>query len=266
MKKLLSLLVVCCILITGCQKSEESSSFDKYMEEGKTAVASEQYEKALKFFSLAKEEKADDIEANALYNQSNNLVEVIKSKNDQKYDVAIQLCDVIEKMSSESSVIKEAAKSLKDECDTLSKKEDEKETASEQTNNNVSNNSINNHTNTDNSTPKYYYLNRLNNIRANYANAYDNLVSTSEIREMASREYSDWDNLLNQIWGTLKEQLPTSVMRNLTTEQKSWIKQKEARAKELSSQPGTISLIESASYLAETTKERCYYLVNNYME
>ena len=71
MKKLLSLLVVCCILITGCQKSEESSSFDKYMEEGKTAVASEQYEKALKFFSLAKEEKADDIEANALYNQSN---------------------------------------------------------------------------------------------------------------------------------------------------------------------------------------------------
>ena len=70
MKKLLSLLVVCCILITGCQKSEESSSFDKYMEEGKTAVASEQYEKALKFFSLAKEEKSDDIEANALYNQS----------------------------------------------------------------------------------------------------------------------------------------------------------------------------------------------------
>lgn len=262
MKKLLSLLVVCCILITGCQKSEESSSFDKYMEEGKTAVASEQYEKALKFFSLAKEEKADDIEANALYNQSNNLVEAIKSKNDQKYDVAIQLCDVIEKMSSESSVIKEAAKSLKDECDTLYKKE----TASEQTNNNVSNNSANNHTSTDNSTPKYYYLNRLNNIKSNYANAYDNLVSTSEIREMASREYSDWDNLLNQIWGTLKEQLPSSVMRNLTTEQKSWIKQKEARAKELSSQPGTMSLIESTSYLSETTKERCYYLVNNYME
>ena len=55
-------------------------------------------------------------------------------------------------------------------------------------------------------------------------------------------------------------------MRNLTTEQKSWIKEKEARAKELSSQPGTMSLIESTSYLSETTKERCYYLVNNYME
>ena len=93
----------------GVSKSEKSSSFDKYMEEGKTAVASEQYEKALKFFSLAKEEKADDIEANALYNQSNNLVEAIKLKIDKKYDVAIQLCDVIEKMSSESSVIKEAA-------------------------------------------------------------------------------------------------------------------------------------------------------------
>ena len=38
------------------------------------------------------------------------------------------------------------------------------------------------------------------------------------------------------------------------------------RAKELSSQPGTMSLIESTSYLSETTKERCYYLVNNYME
>ena len=150
MKKVLGLLVVCCILITGCQKSEESTSFDKYMEEGKTAVASEQYEKALKFFSLAKEEKADDTEANSLYNQSNNLVEAIKSKNDKKYDVAIQLCNLIEKMSSKSSIIKEAAKSLKNECDTLSKKEDEKETVSEQTNTNVSNNSVNNHTNTDN--------------------------------------------------------------------------------------------------------------------
>ena len=118
---------------------------------------------------------------------------------------------------------------MKDECDTFSKKE----TASEQTNNNVSNNSANNHTSTDNSTPKYYYLNRLNNIKSNYANAYDNLVSTSEIREMASREYSDWDNLLNQIWGTLKEQLPSSVMRNLTTERKSWINRKGSKSKRI---------------------------------
>lgn len=49
------------------------------MEEGKMEIANQEYEKALNFFNLAKEEKEDE-EVNLLYNQTNSLVEAIDSK------------------------------------------------------------------------------------------------------------------------------------------------------------------------------------------
>ncbi|WP_455539675.1 lysozyme inhibitor LprI family protein [Terrisporobacter sp.] len=254
MKKILSLIILCCFIVTGCQKGKESGSFDKYMKEGKEAVASEEYKQAMKFFQLAKEEKKDDAEANALYNQSNNLVEAIKCKKDKNYDFAIQLCNVVEKTNSESNAVKEAAKSLKDECDTLIKKEAQKAEKEEVDIGKKQTKSNNEKSNSDmhDSTPKYYYLDELKDIETKY----DNVGYDLSIDEQA---YSDWDNALNQIWATLKNQLPVGVMHNLTVEQKFWIKQKEAKA-------NALSIDERINYLVEATKERCYYLVNNYVE
>lgn len=253
MKKIAVLLILLCTLITGCSKGEESNSFEKYMEEGKRAIASDEYEVASKFFSLAIEENNEDTEAKALYNQSNNLVEALQSIEDEKYDEAIQLCDAVEKISSKSNMIKDVAKSLKEECNTLLKKS--KEEYDEEISTNTT------------AYKKSYYLDCLNTIEENYKYAYDDLISGVEIREMLGQEYSQWDKTLNEIWYVLKEQLPTDEIKSLTSNQKSWIKTKEADADFAQEEGGTgsLGLEMRADSLLESTKERCYYLVYNYM-
>jgi len=253
MKKIAVLLILLSTLITGCSKNEESNSFERYMEEGKRAIASDEYEVASKFFSLAIEENNKDTEAKALYNQSNNLVEALQSIEDEKYDEAIQLCDAAEKISSKSNMIKDVAKSLKEECNTLLKK------SKEEYDEEISANTI--------SLKKSYYLDCLNAIEENYKYAYDDLISGVELREMLGQEYSQWDKALNEIWYVLKEQLPTDEIKSLTINQKSWIKTKEEDADFAQEEGGTgsLGLEMRADSLLESTKERCYYLVYNYM-
>ena len=107
-KKYLIIPLLSMILMTGCG----NKAFDKAMEEGKLAVASKQYEKAEGMFSLAIEEKKGDKEANALYNQIQKLIEAMKLKEEGKLEEAIALCDDIEKIESESEVIKKEANIL----------------------------------------------------------------------------------------------------------------------------------------------------------
>ena len=118
MKRILWILLVMCLFIVGCS-NEDTSSYDKYIEEGKTAIASKQYEKGRNFISLALEEKPDEEEAKLLYNQINNLIEAVDSKDNKKYDVAIQLCDVILNIDSDSNLVRDIAKDLKQECEKL---------------------------------------------------------------------------------------------------------------------------------------------------
>ncbi|MCC3866710.1 lysozyme inhibitor LprI family protein [Terrisporobacter mayombei] len=253
MKKISVLLILLSTLITGCSKNKESDSFERYMEEGKRAIASDEYEVASKFFSLATKENNEDTEAKALYNQSNNLVEVLQSIEDEKYDVAIQLCDTVEKISSKSSIIKDVAKSLKEECNTLLKKS--KEDSEEEINTNTT------------ISKKTYYLDSLNAIEENYKYAYDDFISEVELSEMLGKEYSQWDKILNEIWSVLKEQLPDEEIKGLTRNQKTWIKTKEADADFAQEEggTGTLGLEMKADSLLQSTKERCYYLVYNYM-
>lgn len=133
MKRILGILLVMCLFIVGCSK-EDSSSYNKYIEEGKTAIANKEYEKGRNFFSLALEEKPDEEEAKRLYNQINNLIEAVDSKDNKKYDVAIQLCDVTLNIDSDSNLVRDIAKDLKQECEKLKSqaKKDEETKKSEE--------------------------------------------------------------------------------------------------------------------------------------
>ena len=121
MKKILVILTICILSITGCSKGD-NQSFEKYMEEGRIAVANQEYDKALNFFTLALEENKDDTDAKSLYNQTKNLVEAIDSKDKKNYTVAIQLCDVISNMESNTNIIKDAAENVKKESNELMEK------------------------------------------------------------------------------------------------------------------------------------------------
>ena len=273
MKKILVILTICMLSITGCSKGD-NQSFEKYMEEGRMAVANQEYDKALNFFTLALEENKDDTDAKSLYNQTKNLVEAIDSKDQKNYTVAIQLCDVISNMESNTNIIKDAAENVKKESNELMEKaqrqDKEKEREKEKTQakeENIKENISNDTTNE--SSTKQYYLKRLSEVEDEvaYLQESSNNGFTAELREMVGKCYTKWDDLLNSIYGVLKTQLSESEMNSLRNKQRSWIKYRDSEADKAAAEyeGGSMAPLEATSVNAELTRQRCYELVNQYM-
>lgn len=224
------------------------------------AIANQEYEKALNFFTLAKEEKAGE-EVNSLYNQTNNLVEAIDSKEKENYTVAIQLCETISKMESKTNIIKEVAEKLKKECNELMKNESEK--------NNEEQNSSN--LTTTKTSKKQYYIQRLSQVESEVEDLENSPDltggSTMELRRVAGECFGKWDDLLNEIYGVLKTQLSESEMMNLKNKQRDWIKYRDSQADEIAAEykGGTMYGFQHNYAKAELTRKRCYELVNQYM-
>lgn len=84
----------------------------------------------------------------------------------------------------------------------------------------------------------------------------------------AAEEYKRWDKALNEIYSDLKENLSKEEMNKLEAEETKWIKDKEEKAKEAGKtyEGGTAEGLVYTSSLAETTKSRCYELVDKYMK
>lgn len=91
---------------------------------------------------------------------------------------------------------------------------------------------------------------------------------TSEMRQAANERYEKWDTALNEIYTVLKGQLSSSDMKNLHNEEIEWISNRDAKAKKASSemQGGTMEPVIYTNSLAESTKDRCYELVEKYMK
>lgn len=102
-------------------------SFNKYMEEGKEAVINEEFGKAKDLFQRAVNKKNEDREARALYKQSQILIEVLKLKEENNFQDAIDLCQNINNTDSEDNRIKRFAEKLKNECNNKLKKLNEYE-------------------------------------------------------------------------------------------------------------------------------------------
>lgn len=79
--------------------------------------------------------------------------------------------------------------------------------------------------------------------------------------------YNMYDIALNEIYNLLEDQLSKNIMKNLEAEEDKWIKQKQDTANNESSQyeGGTFESVAYNESLYESTKKRCYELVNNYM-
>lgn len=79
--------------------------------------------------------------------------------------------------------------------------------------------------------------------------------------------YEKYDIVLNSIYDLLKKELTPETMERLKTEQIKWIEQKEAEA-EKERQKYAVKTHEWVAYFIssyESTKERCYELVNEYI-
>lgn len=91
--------------------------------------------------------------------------------------------------------------------------------------------------------------------------------STYALKKVENDRWEIWDDLLNEIYGVLKEQLSPKEMAQLRDEQRNWIKERDDSALEASEKykGGTQEQLEYVAVLANLTEERCYELVENYM-
>ncbi|MBS4537544.1 DUF1311 domain-containing protein [Clostridium sp. D2Q-11] len=90
---------------------------------------------------------------------------------------------------------------------------------------------------------------------------------TNAMKNYYGKSYEMYDEQLNEIYALLKKELSSEVMKGLKTEQIKWIEQKEdiANKERLKYNGGTFENVAYYMSLYESTKERCYELVNEYM-
>ncbi|MFD1851525.1 lysozyme inhibitor LprI family protein [Oceanobacillus bengalensis] len=114
---------------------------------------------------------------------------------------------------------------------------------------------------------KEEYLEKLNNTKKELEEVQAEDSSTYAMKKVAGDRYDVWDELLNDVYGVLMEQLSTEEMDQLRKEQRNWIKDRDdtAKAASLKYEGGTQEHLEYVTVLANLTEERCYELVEDYM-
>ena len=87
-------------------------------------------------------------------------------------------------------------------------------------------------------------------------------LNQMEMNETAGAIYTIWDDLLNNIWGMLQEELDDETMAQLKAEQLDWITQKEAAVQAAGAEVEGGSMYPLVTNLkaAELTEERVYVL------
>lgn len=90
---------------------------------------------------------------------------------------------------------------------------------------------------------------------------------TNAMKNYYGISYEMYDKALNELYALLKEKLSPAIMDKLKTEQIKWIEQKEDTANEERKkyEGGTFENVAYYISTYESTKERCYELVNEYM-
>jgi uncharacterized protein YecT (DUF1311 family) len=114
---------------------------------------------------------------------------------------------------------------------------------------------------------KEVYLQKLADTKKQTADMEAVDTSTYALKHVENERYEAWDKLLNEIYGVLKQQLSSEDMDQLRKEQRDWIADRDATAKEASMkyEGGTMEHLEYVAVLANLTKERAYILVEVYM-
>ena len=118
---------------------------------------------------------------------------------------------------------------------------------------------------------KQIYLNKLNQLDENLKETHDKRYAspvTLDLINAANDEYKQWDDILNEIYSLLEEQLSQEDLDKLRAEEIEWINSKESKSKEAADEykGGTIAPYMAISSSIDSTRKRCYELVNQYMK
>ncbi|SEJ45765.1 Protein of unknown function [Bhargavaea ginsengi] len=144
---------------------------------------------------------------------------------------------------------------------------EQEEVTSESTEINQTNNQEETASRTGEISNKEEYLQKLSDAKAETDQLKETDSSTYALKKVANDKWEIWDELLNEIYGVLQEQLSQDEMDRLRVEQRDWIKYRDETALEASQKfkGGTQEHLEYVMVLARLTEERCYELVEDYM-
>ncbi|ABK61863.1 MULTISPECIES: lysozyme inhibitor LprI family protein [Clostridium] len=117
---------------------------------------------------------------------------------------------------------------------------------------------------------KQSYLNKLQSTKNNLDKRLKKKYAgtTLEMRQAAEEEYMTWDKHLNEIYSELKKDLSKDTMEKLKKEETQWISYRDREAKKDadSFKGGSFMPVQNLLSLGDLTKQRCYELVNKYMD
>lgn len=198
----------------------------------------------------ANDSSKSSIESNKKNNEDeiNNNIDKLKNLvNEKKYTEANQLISELNKKGLNNTQ-KQTINDLKSKVDSLM---DDKESQKAK-------------------SKKQEYKDKLDKVEENLKYLQDPKYSatTVDMRKAAGETYKQWDAALNEIYSVLKTQLSSSDMKTLQDEEVKWIAFRNKKAEEDSAQVkgGTLEPVEHTYSLANTTKSRCYELVEKYMK
>lgn len=133
-------------------------------------------------------------------------------------------------------------------------------------NNNNVNNTNNKTTNTsETQNLQSYYLNQLTGITEQINAMPTKNDDDAQLLQNAGTQCNLWNAELNKIMNKLSTTLPSSEASTLQNEEFQWIQNRNNEVQNTSNSGDSIAPILGAQKEAQLTKERCYYLVNNYM-
>lgn len=115
---------------------------------------------------------------------------------------------------------------------------------------------------------KTAYLQKVDEVRDEiaYMERTENPMSTPEYGSYYGRIFNLWDDLINDIWSVLEEEMPKKKFETLRQDQLKWIEEKEVAANEIMEMSGTIGPAESAMSNSKYTEERILFLIENYLK
>ncbi|MGK7377392.1 lysozyme inhibitor LprI family protein [Planococcus sp. 1R117A] len=211
------------------------------------ALANQNNEKAVS----EKIKEIDLLLANQEFQEAQAKIEALQK--DEKLKAALE--DHSEEISSLSSEISVAVQKTADD----EKKKDGKETAL----------TTEKALKEQDTSLKTHYLNKLAQIEIGLSDLeylYADGV-TSQMLEGEAETLKRWDDALNEIYGVLKEQLSTEDMSRLREEQRDWILFRDYEADLAASEfkGGSFEEVQRLSTLGQLTKDRCYLLVDYYL-
>lgn len=92
--------------------------------------------------------------------------------------------------------------------------------------------------------------------------------STAEAKSKVGAEYDTWKSNLDEIYNKVISSVPDKYKSDIEKEEKEWEKSRDKSADEASNkyEGGTAEELEKIISLAQQTRDRCYVLINQYMD